>query len=336
MKKRLFVTGVLACMLVFGAETAHAQTLVTLDGAIRGAVEEFSYTLRRGSRIVILSMRAGSGRMSNHIIEEMASVIVNQRVFTVVEPAGQEMNFRTSGEVSDTSAQEIGRNLGAQYIVTGSLEPIGEYSRFRVRVIEVETAVIQLTYSANVQNDQVVTSLLGSGGAHISASSSAASVVPAASGGYKDFTTGERWGTWALNFFTLPGLGSYVIMRDTVGGTVQVVLFGLGIACTIIGEVVYVNASYSTLEFLPVGGGRIFLFPNTRYNVTAQNIGGGFALTGLAMFVAGGIYNIVRSSTYHKPRPQTASIVDPEAWNIAVLPGKNGIEQVSLSYTLRF
>ena len=30
------------CMLAFATETAHAQTPITLDGAIQGAVEEFS------------------------------------------------------------------------------------------------------------------------------------------------------------------------------------------------------------------------------------------------------------------------------------------------------
>jgi hypothetical protein len=45
-------------------------------------------------------------------------------------------------------------------------------------------------------------------------------------------------------------------------------------------------------------------------------------------------WNIVRSATYHLPRPKTAALTDPEAWNVAVIPGKEGIKAVSLSYPM--
>jgi hypothetical protein len=46
---------------------------------------------------------------------------------------------------------------------------------------------------------------------------------------YKNFTAGQRWTTWGLNL-AVPGLGSWLIMKDGFGGFVNL---GLGIAATI-------------------------------------------------------------------------------------------------------
>ena len=64
MKKILFVAGMLAYMTVFGVETARAQ-LVPLDDAIRNAAAELSAGIVRESRVAILSIEAGSVRMSD-------------------------------------------------------------------------------------------------------------------------------------------------------------------------------------------------------------------------------------------------------------------------------
>ncbi|MCL1836483.1 MAG: penicillin-binding protein activator LpoB [Treponema sp.] len=303
MNKRFFVTGIMICILAFASESANAQ-MVSLERAINSASEELSENLKSGSNIAILSMRSGSAKMSNYLFEELTSSIVSRRMFTVVDRAQltlirEEMNFQMSGEVSEESAQAIGQKLGAQYIVTGALEPIGNYYRFRIRVIEVETAAIHVTYSADVRNDQIVTYLLGSSGVPTSA----------VSWGNQDFTAGERWATFGLNWL-IPGLGSYVIMKDKVGGTVLLISGGIGTIGYTVGYLVMMADDYET--------------------------GTAIALVSLGILGASGIYNIVRSSTYHKPQTRRASLIDPEAWNIAVLPGKDGIEQVSLSYTLRF
>jgi len=310
MKKYLCMMGVLIGTLVFGTGVVYAQQTVSLDNAINGAAGEFSSNLKRGSKIAVLAVRSDSARMSNYLIEELTSAIVSQRIYTVVDRAQldliqQEMNFQMSGEVSDSSAQAIGQKLGAQAIVTGTFELIGNYYRFRVRVIEVESAAILAIYSANVQYDQVVASLMG-GGRSSSASSSAPSTPP--SSDYENFTTGQRWGTWALNWL-VPGLGSYVVMKDNKGGTTQVILGGGGL-----------------LLFL---GGNILLYDLGEVGIIMLIAGGGLSLSS-------GIYNIVRSATYDRPQPKVGSLADPNAWTIAILPGKDGIEAVQLAYTLRF
>jgi TolB-like protein len=340
MKKPLAMMGILVCMLVFGTEIALAQT-VQLDTAINNMGGELSNNLISGSKVAVLSMRTNSSRMSDYIIEELTSVLVNRRKVTVVDRAQldliqQEMNFQMSGEVSDSSAQAIGKKLGAQSIITGSFEPVGNYYRFRVRVIEVETAAILVTLSANVQNDQTVASLMSGASVGVNPQASVpATSAPATvySAGYEDFHMGQRWGTWALNNFVFPGLGSYVIMQDVVGGTVLLITSALGIGLFIGG---YVNILDSV--------GYETVYDDYGYSSNEPYIDSEKASTGAIYIALGGsimlfdfIYNIVRSSSYSKPRPRMASLIDPAAWSVAALPGKDGaIDKVQLAYTMHF
>jgi hypothetical protein len=100
------------------------------------------------------------------VIEELTGELVMGRKVTIVDRRSlalirQELNLNMSGDVSDESAQAIGRMLGAQSIVSGSLTDMGTFYRFRVRVINVETAAIQTQVSLNLQKDAQVAFLLG-------------------------------------------------------------------------------------------------------------------------------------------------------------------------------
>jgi len=132
---------------------------------------------------------------------------------------------------------------------------------------------------------------------------------------YEDFSTGQRWGTWALNSL-VPGLGSYIIMKDYRGGTFQLVtgLVGYGL----------------------IIGGSIVETTSIRRDFQPGMITGWILLgSGGLSWTINGIYNIFRSAFYHKPRPKTASLSDPEAWNIVFFPVEKSIG-VHLSYTMRF
>jgi hypothetical protein len=74
------------------------------------------------------------------------------------------MDFQMSGEVSDESAQAIGRKLGAEYIISGSLANTGGIYRFRINTINVESAGIAASSATDIANDGKVQALLASGG----------------------------------------------------------------------------------------------------------------------------------------------------------------------------
>ena len=95
--------------------------------------------------------------------------LVNDGIVTVVDRASldkvrQELNFNLSGEVSDQSAQSIGKMLGAQAIVTGNLSIIGDLRRVMFKVIITETAAVAVQYPADIVNDNRVKALLAQGG----------------------------------------------------------------------------------------------------------------------------------------------------------------------------
>ena len=131
---------------------------------------------------------------------------------------------------------------------------------------------------------------------------------------YRNFTIGERWGTFGLNWL-VPGLGFYTIMRDRRGGGVQISLGVSSAVCVIVGYSLYFSSFFSDDNF---------------------NIGTGFMYAGAGIAASMFIHNIVRSMTYNRPAPARASGLNPQAIDIAVIPGKNGIEKVALSYTLQF
>jgi len=168
MKKLLFMSGMLACMLVSGIGTAHAQT-VSLGDAIWNAANEFSAGMEPDSRVAVIAMRSGSVMMSAHLIDEMIMAFVNTQRFLVVNRAqleliAAEQHLVLDGLIDDATAQSIGRLAGVQFIFTGVLEPFGNIYRLRVQAIEVETAIIRRIFTADVRNDGVVSSLLGVAG----------------------------------------------------------------------------------------------------------------------------------------------------------------------------
>ncbi|MCL2190559.1 MAG: hypothetical protein FWB79_01045 [Treponema sp.] len=165
MKKFLLI---LACALALGAKAAEAQT-ARLGDAIRNAAEELSAGMAPDTRIAVISMRADSARMSNHLIDEMIMAFVNtQRVLVVnraqLDLIAAEMHLAIDGLIDDATAQSIGRLAGVQFIYTGAFEPFGNIYRLRIQAIEVETAIIRRIHTANVWNDAVVSTLLGTAG----------------------------------------------------------------------------------------------------------------------------------------------------------------------------
>ena len=123
------------------------------------------------------------------------------------------------------------------------------------------------------------------------------------------FSTGQRWGTFLLNS-VIPGLGSFTIMGDTVGGLVNL---GLGLGFYL-GFILYEATAYRT-------------WYGDWYSNPAYLWGGiGFGVAWL-------VHNIWRSSTFN--RPTGISFIDNDTLNIGLVPGRSGIEGVSFTYTLR-
>jgi TolB-like protein len=157
----------MAILAMASASTEKSGT-ANLDAAIQQASKDINDTLPAGTKVALLNFTSGSDVLSDYIIEEMSIALVKGRKLTVVDRKEidlirGEMNFQMSGEVSDESAQEIGKLLGAQSIVSGSLINMGANHRFRTKVINVNSAAIETSASISVADDPQIQFLLSQG-----------------------------------------------------------------------------------------------------------------------------------------------------------------------------
>jgi hypothetical protein len=73
----------------------------------------------------------------------------------------REMNYQLSGDVNDETAQSIGKRIGAQTVITGSVQQFGNDYRLDLRALSVETGVIQGVLRQDITNDNRIRTLTG-------------------------------------------------------------------------------------------------------------------------------------------------------------------------------
>jgi TolB-like protein len=168
--KHLFAVAVILGMAFLGMASASTQKsdIANLDAAIQQASKKINDTLPAGTKVALLNFTSGSDVLSDYVIEEMSIALVDSKKLMVVDRKEidlirGEMNFQMSGEVSDESAQEIGKLLGAQSIVSGSMIYMGGAHRFRTKVINVNSAAIQTSSAITVADDPQIQFLLSQG-----------------------------------------------------------------------------------------------------------------------------------------------------------------------------
>jgi hypothetical protein len=135
-----------------------------LDIAIRDTSDYLNDNIPKGNKIVILNIQSDHAALSEYIIDELIANAVNDKMFSVVDRAQleqirMELNFQLSGEVSDESALSIGKFLGAQTIVSGTIGELADRHRMRIRALNVETAEVQGQYNRNINKSRLITAL---------------------------------------------------------------------------------------------------------------------------------------------------------------------------------
>jgi TolB-like protein len=187
---------------VYGQSRQTVKDSDELDLAIREASSYLNERISHGTKLAIISIKSDYTAFSEYIISELNANIVNDGFFSLLyrqqlDEIRTEQNFQLSGEVDDNSAQAIGKMLGAQTIITGSVSPLGSQWRIQIRALDVQTAQVQGQFNKNISSGETVAALTGK------------TVTPHVK------TVGEKIGTGALNI--LFGLGSY-LEGDIAGG----------------------------------------------------------------------------------------------------------------------
>jgi len=159
----------LACTVSMPKQSLQGQEQQTaqkaLDIAIAEAAARIDEHIEAGTKIALLNFNSPSDRFSAYVLDELTANLVDSRNLTIVarkeiDLIRSEFEFQYSGQVEDESMQALGRMLGAQSIVSGSLTPIGRSYRIVIRVLNVQTATVAVQYRTDIVSDDRVQALL--------------------------------------------------------------------------------------------------------------------------------------------------------------------------------
>ena len=140
----------------------------TLETAILSAVAKISRDLPAGVTVAVINFSSDSEKLNEHVLNELYGAILRNRRVTPVQSNQRqfqniqdELRSYMEGEMDRESARSIGRLMGAQYLVTGSLERIGSEYRIQFTAVDMD-AQPQSEYSAslNYRTDRQFASLL--------------------------------------------------------------------------------------------------------------------------------------------------------------------------------
>jgi tetratricopeptide (TPR) repeat protein len=148
---------------------ADANTF-SLDNAIEQTVEKIAGGLEPGTRLAIVAFQSESDQLSEYIMEELTGTLTDTQMEVAdrrnLAYVSKELDFHLSGDVSDETAQSIGKFIGAELVISGELINTGGLYRYRVSAIVVESLARASSTRLNVRKDRNLRSLIASLGSN--------------------------------------------------------------------------------------------------------------------------------------------------------------------------
>jgi TolB-like protein len=149
------VYAIIICGLATACATIGSNSN-DFDFSLQSLCSNLQNDINWGSSVAVLNFSSSSENLSNYAIEEIINNITNMHKFDVVERKKieiiqNEINFQLSGNVSDSSIIRIGNMLGAQFVISGSIEDIGNSYKIRLFIIDVEKGVRVSSNALNIK-----------------------------------------------------------------------------------------------------------------------------------------------------------------------------------------
>jgi len=165
------------------------------------------------------------------------TILTRDNILSLMPPDSEEAQC-----LAESCAVEIGRAIGSEYVTQGF---VGEFDGMLTLTVELYESISGNLVGSFVTESNSLRGLLGT--VREKAPGLFAHIVNIKSGEqpkttatkakaetktkaktddnvYENFSTGRRWGTWALNL--IPGLGSVTLMSDWTGAFIQWGLYG--------------------------------------------------------------------------------------------------------------
>ena len=141
--KKIIITMLLGIMCVFAV--SGQTNAANLDAAIQRAGTDIRVKFFGGPRVALVNINSEGVKLSEYVLSELTVAMGARQTATFVsrqqiDNALKAMNLNAYGEVSDGTARQIGRNVGATFVVTGSVVRTGDKFRLRARLLTAATS----------------------------------------------------------------------------------------------------------------------------------------------------------------------------------------------------
>ena len=179
--KKLWLMAILGTVGVLGVS---AQTnAANLDDAIQQTSKYITQNIS-SPKVALLSINSSSEDLTSYIIREMNVAMEKTKIPVLIEKqvidrALGTQNLKATSEISDSSARQIGKTLGADFAVTGSVVKVGDNYRLRTRILNVSSTQMQTSSDFVIRDSQKIVQLLGPAPAPAAASAPAPVAAPA-------------------------------------------------------------------------------------------------------------------------------------------------------------
>jgi tetratricopeptide (TPR) repeat protein len=142
-------------MVLLSCASSAARDSVSLDTAIQTSVEEIDVVLNAGRHVAVMKFDSYSPELSAYIMEELTGRLVKGGKYVMVdrkniECVQRDIQLQKAGELNIEQACSIGRMMGAQSIVTGSLAVSGKAMVWHVTVLGTEKGTVETAISMDI------------------------------------------------------------------------------------------------------------------------------------------------------------------------------------------
>ncbi|MDR1893244.1 MAG: CsgG/HfaB family protein [Spirochaetales bacterium] len=158
---------ILIILSIFFYIPLYSQNLYTLDNAIIDYAAGLVNNIPRNGGIAIIAFETDRRELMEYFMDTMVEKLWEKGIRSIferhrLEVLQTELNFSSSGEVSEETAQRIGQFTGVNTVLYGSLRRVGNNNyRIIIRATNVETAQLIFPKSYELQMDSRLAGLLG-------------------------------------------------------------------------------------------------------------------------------------------------------------------------------
>jgi hypothetical protein len=158
--KSVFKNPVALLVILLAACVTTGDTVYTsIRSGARALAGKLEISLPVGQNIAFVSL--GTSALEDFFLDEVAQFLIYTRKYTILDrqTAGQialEQGFQTSGIVRDEDVQALGEAIGTRIIIALTITELTPVVRFRVRVVDIVTRIVQTGDSVDVKDPHAI------------------------------------------------------------------------------------------------------------------------------------------------------------------------------------